>query len=81
MAGIATTTSGRLTSAGQTALLVSLNAFFAALKGFVQPMTPVVYSGVGRTVATVVSYDVGDVFDTQRRRRNKLTESRVGATI
>lgn len=77
----AATQAGRLATASNAPLLVSLNAFFAALKTFGVPMTPVVYSGTGRTIATVTSYDFGDVFDTQRRRRNKLVESRVGASI
>lgn len=81
MAGASTTSTGRLSSASQALCVTSLNAFFNALKTFVAPMTPVVYSPTGRTVATVTSYDLGDVFDTQRRRRNKLVESRVGASI
>jgi hypothetical protein len=81
MANSATTPTGRLNATASTAVTLSLNAFFNALKTFVVPFTPVVYSPTGRTVATVTSYDFGDVFDTQRRRRNKLVESRVGASI
>ena len=72
---------GRLAAASIPLITTSLNAFFAALQTFAVPMNPVVYSPTGRTVADVTSYDFGDVFDTQRRRRNKLIESRVGATI
>jgi hypothetical protein len=37
---------------------------------------PVIYSRTGRTTRNIVSFNVGDLFDTQRRRENKLLEAR-----
>ena len=37
---------------------------------------PVVYSRTGLITTNVTSFDVGDLFDTQRRRENKLAETR-----
>jgi hypothetical protein len=37
---------------------------------------PVIYSRAGRTIQNVTSFNVGDLFDTQRRRENKLLEAR-----
>lgn len=47
------------------------------------PAVPVVISKVGGTVVTnpVTSVDVGNVPDSQRRRRNRLTEVRVSANV
>lgn len=75
------TSTGRLNATAIAAVTISLNAFFAALQGFAVPMNPVVYSPTARNFNDVTSYDFGDVFDTQRRRRNKLVESRTGAAI
>lgn len=43
--------------------------------------TTVIYHRGSDSGDQVVSIDVGDVFDTQRRRRNKLVETRVSATL
>jgi hypothetical protein len=37
---------------------------------------PVVYSRAARSVQNITSFNVGDLFDTQRRRENKLLEAR-----
>jgi len=37
---------------------------------------PVIYSRAGRTIQNITSFNVGDLFDTQRRRENKLLEAR-----
>lgn len=37
---------------------------------------PVVYSRTGRSFVNITSFNVGDLFDTQRRRENKLLEAR-----
>lgn len=37
---------------------------------------PVIYSRAGRSFVNITSFNVGDLFDTQRRRENKLLEAR-----
>jgi len=37
---------------------------------------PVIYSRAGRSIVNISSFNVGDLFDTQRRRENKLLEAR-----
>lgn len=37
---------------------------------------PVIYSRTGRTFVNITSFNIGDLFDTQRRRENKLFETR-----
>lgn len=62
-------------------LLASQGAIADALKGAFDTYNAtgelVVYSRTSRTVATVVSLNVGDLFDTQRRRENSIPESRL----
>ena len=43
--------------------------------------TLVIYHRASGTTTPVTSLDVGDVIDTQRRRRNKLVENRVTRAI
>lgn len=42
---------------------------------------PVVYSRTGRITTPVVRFDIGNLFDTQRRRENAVTESRTSSTM
>jgi hypothetical protein len=42
---------------------------------------PVLYSRTAHTIRNLVSFDIGDLFDTQRRRENKLTEVRSSASM
>jgi hypothetical protein len=72
---------GRILPAAVTALKVSLNAMWTALGGASQPVLPQVFSKVSSTFHQGTTYDVGDVFDTMRSRRNKLVESRTGAAV
>lgn len=75
------TPAGRLSSTPQNAILSAVVAAHSAeiLVGAGCPL--VVYSRKNRAVEPVVSIDVGDVIDTQRRRRDKLVESRVSALL
>lgn len=69
----AVTTTGRLGTTQQTALVDGLGVAFSGLAtaGF----TPIVRSSVGGGAETVVtSVRVGNVIDTQRRRRNAIAE-------
>jgi hypothetical protein len=43
--------------------------------------TLVIYHRASGTTTPVVSLDVGDVIDTQRRRRNKLVEDRTSRAL
>lgn len=42
---------------------------------------PVVYSRTLRTFTACTSFDIGNLFDTQRRRENKTVESRTSTTM
>lgn len=70
---------GRLSPAAQTGVL---NAAARGLNSLVAAGAPPVIWSIGLpTPPTVSRIEVGDVFDTQRRRRDQLTEARVAATI
>lgn len=69
----------RLDSAAQTDVLNGALAMLNHMSGL--GFTPVIRHRFDTTVTEVVTIDVGDVFDTQRRRRNKLVETRVSATL
>lgn len=77
----AVTTSGRLSSAFRTAAVNALDAFFATMAG--NAATCVVVSAVGGvwTTYTVNTIRLGDVVDTQRRRRNSIAEVYTTAAI
>lgn len=64
---------GKLAPAAQTDLADAAAAAWAASN---TTLTPVVYSRTKRTTQTISSFNVGDLFDTQRRRENALTEVR-----
>lgn len=42
---------------------------------------PVIYSPTFRLTRDLVSWDIGDLYDTQRRRENKVTEVRQGGNM
>lgn len=75
------TTNGRLVSTALTAIVTSHSAFFTALQSVVPGANAVVYSKHDAAAYPITSFDVGDVLDAQRRRRNKLVESRAGAAV
>lgn len=70
---------GTLISSAQTALLNGAVAMFAALTG--GGFTGSLYSYTTHAETSITSVDVGNVIDTQRRRRNKLVETRVSANV
>ncbi len=74
-------TVGELSTTAQSSISTAIANMFAAVKGATHNIIPVVYSTKLRVFYTITQYDVGSIFDTQERRRNKLTESRVGGTI
>lgn len=70
---------GKMVSLAQTGLLNGGVAMVQALTA--AGLTTVLYSRTTHNTQEVTSVDVGDVIDTQRRRRNKLTEARVSANV
>jgi hypothetical protein len=77
----ALTTVGRYITAYTTAVVVSVNAYLASLKAAVPALTPVVFSPTHHETNVITGWDVGDVPDAQRRRRNKLVESRTAGVV
>jgi len=75
------TTSGRLSSTFRTDLVTGLDAFFASMEG--GGHDTVVVSAVGGvwTPYPVNTIRLGDVVDTQRRRRGSIAEVYTTATI
>jgi hypothetical protein len=72
------TAAGRLDPTAQQNIVDSLaNAW----NGYTGVGDPVVYSRTQRTIEDVISFDVGDLFDTQRRRENKVSQSRISAPM
>jgi len=70
---------GKMTSAAQTALLAGAEDMVNSLTS--AGLTTVLYGRTTHATQEVTRVDVGDVIDTQRRRRNKLVESRVSANV
>lgn len=73
------TADGRVAAAAQTAILNGASRALDALVAAGAP--PIVWSVGLPTPPTVTRVEVGDVFDTQRRRRDQLTEARISATV
>jgi hypothetical protein len=69
-------TTGRLATTNVATFATALSSAFAAALSGVPLSFLVIYSRVGRSTSPVLTLDVGDVFDTQRRRRDKLVEVR-----
>lgn len=70
---------GRLSGAAQGAVVAAAKAMFDSLTG--AGLTPIIRARDLHQSTTVTSFDVGDVFDTQRRRRNKLIEQRQSSPL
>jgi len=75
------TTAGRLASTPRTEILTTLDTFFGTMSG--NGATAVVVSAVGGVYTTynVDTIRLGDVMDTQRRRRNSIAEVYTTAAI
>lgn len=72
-------TAGRFTAAIQQNFVNAMTRMFAALDG--GGITPVLFSRTTFQNTTITSFNIGDVFDTQRRRRNQLVEQRISGTV
>lgn len=70
---------GRMTTAAQTALADGAEDLLTGLTS--AGGTVVIYHKDLGTTSVVTSLDVGDVIDTQRRRRNKLIEARTSRPL
>jgi hypothetical protein len=76
---------GSLTSTGRASadlvndLIAALGLAWAGYNTGVD--RPTIYSRTFRVMRNLVSFDVGDLFDTQRRRENKVTQVRVSAAM
>lgn len=66
---------GRISAAAQTTIANAMTRLFAELDA--AAITPVIYSRTRHVTTTITDANVGDVYDTQRRRRNQLNEQRV----
>lgn len=69
----------RVSGSAVATLVTAVGNMFDALQA--ASLTPVVYSRTSRAALTITSFDIGNVFDTQRRRRNKLIEQRTSAVV
>ena len=74
-----TVTTGRLNSASVTACVNAVDALLSSL--ITDSLTPVIYHRSSFTTTNLTQFDIGDVFDTQRRRRDKLIEARTSQTL
>lgn len=70
---------GRLTTTAQNAIVTAVSAFFAQLG--TAGLQAVLLNRTTFAQTVVTRFDVGDVIDTQRRRRNQMVEARVGADV
>lgn len=75
------TLTGRLTGAAITTLVTAMNQAAAAIISDDVQLHIGVYSRVHKLFTRGTFFDIGDVFDTQRRRRDKLAESRQTSVI
>ena len=65
---------GRIADAHVTAQMTELED---AWETYVSTATPVIYSRTERDTRPITSFDIGNLFDTQRRREYKASKSRV----
>lgn len=70
---------GRMTAGSQGNLADSAAAMLTSLDG--AGLQPVLFSRTTFNTTPITSLDVGDVLDTQRRRRNQLIETRTSRPV
>ena len=75
---VSTVDTGRLSSAAVTAIVGAVEAFWGSLDG--DGLAPILFGRTTFTQTPITGADVGNVIDTQRRRRNKLIEVRTAVT-
>ena len=72
-------TDGTLGATPIAAFVTAGSALFSAMGA--SSLIPVLYSRTTTLVQVITSFDIGSVLDTQRRRRDKLVETRTSATV
>lgn len=70
---------GKASAGTITAVVAAVKAMTDVLVG--DAMTPVLYSRSAHTTTEITKFDVGNVIDTQRRRRDKLIEVRTSSAL
>jgi len=70
---------GRINATGQGQVALAVKGMFQSMAGDLYPI--VIFHRDSLTTDPVISIDVGDVFDTIRRRRDKLVETRVSEAL
>ena len=75
----ALTAVGRLDETAQSTIVDALTAAWTQANAAGE--NPVIYSRTQRATREITSFNIGDLFDTQRRRENALTENRVSAPM
>lgn len=75
---VSTVDAGRASAATVTAVVAGINAFWASLQTV--GLALVIRGKTSHTSVSVTRGSVGNVYDTQRRRRNKLIEIRTPLT-
>ena len=75
----ALTAVGRIDETAQSTIVDALLAAWTQANAAGE--NPVIYSRTQRATREITSFNVGDLFDTQRRRENALTENRVSAPM
>jgi hypothetical protein len=74
-----TTSEGRVAPDFVADVVASLTAAWAAYN--TASDRPVIYGRTSRLLQGIVNFNVGDLFDTQRRRENKVSEARTVAAM
>ena len=75
----ALTAVGRIDETAQSTIVDALLAAWTQANAAGE--NPVIYSRTQRATGEINSFNVGDLFDTQRRRENALTENRLSAPM
>lgn len=76
---VSTVDTGRLSAAAVTAVVNAATAFVNSLDG--SGLNPILFSRTTFAQTAITGGDVGNVIDTQRRRRNKLIEARTSFAV
>lgn len=79
LAASSLTATGKLAAASITTLSTALTAAWGPYTTATDVV--VVYSRASRSTSTVTTFNIGDLFDTQRRRDNKIVEIRTSTAM
>lgn len=76
---VAVMTGGHVAAASITATVAGAKALFDQLLG--AGLQPVLLNSKTKATTVITSFDIGNIVDTQRRRRDKLVETRVSSPL